>query len=53
LQNKITYQEMVDKIQIESEHYAKRQMTWFKRDKRIHWVKNRREAEKLIKIFLN
>ncbi|OGZ22682.1 MAG: hypothetical protein A3A08_00215 [Candidatus Nealsonbacteria bacterium RIFCSPLOWO2_01_FULL_41_9] len=32
--------------------YAKRQMTWFKRDTRIHWVKNYREAEKLIKKFL-
>ncbi len=32
--------------------YAKRQMTWFKRDKRIHWVKNCQEAEKLAKKFL-
>ena len=29
LQDKISYQEMIDKIQIESEHYTKRQMTWF------------------------
>jgi tRNA A37 N6-isopentenylltransferase MiaA len=28
------------------------QMTWFKRDKRIHWIKNKKEAEKLIKEFL-
>jgi len=33
-------------------HYAKRQLTWFKRDKEIHWVKNYREAEKLTKQFL-
>ncbi len=52
LQNKITYQEMIDKIQIESEHYAKRQMTWFKRDKQINWTKNYKEADKLAKIFL-
>jgi tRNA dimethylallyltransferase len=25
-------------------HYAKRQLTWFKRDQRIHWVKNYSEA---------
>lgn len=37
LQNKITKQEMLDKIQLESEKYAKRQMTWFKRDKDIKW----------------
>lgn len=52
LQNNITYDEMIKKIQKESEHYAKRQTTWSKRDKRIHWIKNQREAEKLIKKFL-
>jgi tRNA dimethylallyltransferase len=52
LQNKITYQEMTDNIQKESEHFAKRQMTWFKRDKRIHWVETYKEAEKLVKTFL-
>jgi len=52
LQNKITYQEMIDKIQKESEHFAKRQMTWFKRDKRIQWVKNYKESEALVKSFL-
>lgn len=51
LQKKIAYQEMIDKIQIESEHYAKRQMTWFKRDKKIHWVKNYKEAGKLVNVF--
>ncbi|MCX6723740.1 MAG: tRNA (adenosine(37)-N6)-dimethylallyltransferase MiaA [Candidatus Staskawiczbacteria bacterium] len=52
LQNKITYQEMADKIQKESEHYAKRQMTWFKRDKKTHWIKNYTEAKKLVENFL-
>ena len=52
LQGNISYQEMTDNIQKESEHYAKRQMTWFKRDKRIKWVKSRKEAEKLINNFL-
>lgn len=32
--------------------YAKRQMTWFKRDKRILWIKNYKESEKLAKQFL-
>jgi len=31
--------------------FAKRQMTWFKKDKRIHWIKTQKEAEKLIKNF--
>ena len=52
LQNKITWQEMIDKIQIESEHYAKRQATWFKRDEKIHWIKNQTQAEALIKKLL-
>jgi tRNA dimethylallyltransferase len=53
LQKKLTYQGMIDNIQKESEHYAKRQMTWFKRDKRIHWIKSQKEAEKLLKNFLS
>ena len=53
LQEKITKQEMIEKIQKESEHYAKRQMTWFKRNKRIHWVSNYREAEKLVFEFFS
>ncbi|MFC1663607.1 tRNA (adenosine(37)-N6)-dimethylallyltransferase MiaA [Patescibacteria group bacterium] len=52
LQGKIKYDEMVQKIQKESEHYAKRQMTWFKRDKRINWLKTYKQAEKLVKKFL-
>jgi tRNA dimethylallyltransferase len=52
LQKKITHQEMIDKIQIESEHFAKRQMTWFKRDGRIKWIKNYREAPLLLKNFI-
>jgi tRNA dimethylallyltransferase len=51
LQNKITKQEMIDKIQKESEQYAKRQITWFKRDKRIKWFKNYKEAGKLTNQF--
>lgn len=52
LQGKTDYQEMVDKIQKESAHFAKRQITWFKRDKRIIWLRNHKEAEKFIKDFL-
>jgi len=52
LQNKKTYKETKISLQKETEKFAKRQMTWFKRDKRIKWIKNSREAEKLIKQFL-
>lgn len=53
IQRNITYEKMLYKIQLESEHFAKRQMTWFKRDKRIYWIKNQKEAERLIKRFLS
>ncbi len=52
LQNKINYQQFVEQSLSELNKYAKRQMTWFKRDKRIHWIKKQPEAEKLVKNFL-
>lgn len=53
LQGKIDYQEMIKKLQKDIEDFAKRQMTWFKRDKRIKWIRNYKEAEKLAKEFLS
>jgi tRNA dimethylallyltransferase len=38
LENKITKAEMITRLQKEIWHYAKRQMTWFKRDKDIIWI---------------
>ena len=52
LQNKISKDEMLSKMFIENRQYAKRQMTWFKRDKRIKWISKEKQAEKLIKKFL-
>jgi len=37
LQEKMSKEEMVERLNTEIWHYAKRQMTWFKRDKHIHW----------------
>ncbi|MBI2050069.1 MAG: tRNA (adenosine(37)-N6)-dimethylallyltransferase MiaA [Candidatus Staskawiczbacteria bacterium] len=53
LQKKLPYREMLKKLQKEIEHFSKRQITWFKRDKRIKWVKNYKEAENLVKNFLD
>lgn len=39
LQGKLSRQEMADKLFIEIKRYAKRQMTWFKRNKKIRWFK--------------
>ncbi len=37
LQKKISRQEMTKRLEIEIGQYAKRQMLWFKRDKRVKW----------------
>ena len=37
LEDKISKQEMIEKLKTEIWHYAKRQMTWFKKDKSIRW----------------
>ncbi len=39
-------------IKKNTKNYAKRQITWFKRDKEIFWIRNKKEAEKLVKKFL-
>jgi len=56
LQNKINYQEMFENLQKDTEHFAKRQMTWFKKDKRIKWTPVTyhpyKWAEKLVREFL-
>jgi len=37
LQGKITYDQMVELIQRNTRHFAKRQWSWFRRDARIKW----------------
>lgn len=32
--------------------FARRQLTWFRKNKEIHWIKNPKEAEKLVQAFL-
>ena len=44
--------EMTEKLKSEIWHYAKRQMTWFKRDRRIKWIKNYNDIVKSVKTFL-
>lgn len=39
LENRCSYSEAVEKIKRESRRYAKRQMTWFRRNPDICWVK--------------
>ena len=53
LQGKENRAEMSEGIVRESLQYAKRQMTWFRKDKRVIWIKNAPPmAERLVKNFL-
>jgi len=55
LQGKIKKKEMLDELETEIWHFAKRQMRWFKRDARIKWF-NPNEVKKIeieITNFLN
>lgn len=51
LDNEIDYDEMVELIKKNSRHYAKRQLTWFRRDDRIKWFD--RESENLLEDIEN
>jgi tRNA dimethylallyltransferase len=52
LQGQTKKDEMIRLLKIAIHQFAKRQMTWFKRDKKIKWIKNEKEAEKIIKKFM-
>lgn len=49
---KASLKEIKKIIKKNTRNYAKRQMTWFRKDEKIQWIKRTREAEKLIVNFL-
>lgn len=50
LENKQPLDEVIEKLKRDSRHFAKRQMTWFRKDKRINWVEM--NSEKPFEIVL-
>lgn len=44
--------ELKARIQKATEDFARRQMSWFKKDKRIHWIGNSKEAQHYLRSFL-
>lgn len=52
LQDKITLEKAKELIKQHTRQYARRQMTWFKKDKRIHWIKTYPTAAKIIADFI-
>jgi tRNA dimethylallyltransferase len=49
LQDKISYNEMLEKSTTSIKRYAKRQMTWWKRNQEINWIKNERQLPKVLR----
>ena len=52
LDGEITLHQAVEQLKKQTRAYIRRQRTWFKRDKRIVWVKDEKEAEKVVKAWL-
>lgn len=52
LQEKITLTEMKEKLYFDIIHFAKRQMTWFKRNKKILWKENYEDIEAEVEKFI-
>ena len=48
----LTEEEMIEKIKQESRRYAKRQFTWFRRNKQIKWINGEDNIHKNIGIIL-
>lgn len=51
LEDRISFDEMIELIKRNSRRYAKRQLTWFRKDKRIKWI-NITEETDLSKVAL-
>ncbi len=51
LQGKSSLKAAIELMKKNTWRFAKRQLTWFRKDKRIHWINSQEEAEKLIKNF--
>jgi tRNA dimethylallyltransferase len=52
IRGEATLEQAIERTKRATWQYAKRQLTWFKRDQRIHWVKDEEEAEKLVAKWL-
>lgn len=53
LENKLTKEEMIEKIKKKTRHYAKRQLTWFRKNKETIWLDGEKPLEKNLEIIIN
>ncbi len=52
LDGKYTKEEMIEKIKMETRRYAKRQLTWFRKNKQTTWLEGTNEIQNNINIIL-
>ena len=52
LNGNLAYEEMVEKIKQETRHYAKRQLTWFRKNDDYIWLKGEEGTQKNVEIIL-
>ena len=52
LEGHLTKEEMIEKIKMETRRYAKRQMTWFRKNKQTMWLDGQAKVEDNIDIIL-
>ena len=45
MDGRITVEEAADQVRKSSRHYAKRQLTWFRRNQNIHWLRRKPGGE--------
>ena len=50
LDGKTTKEEMIDRIKMQTRRYAKRQITWFKKNKQTIWIENN-ELSKILEVI--
>ena len=56
-EGQVSLEDCIEKIKMETRRYAKRQLTWFRRDKRINWIevdkyKNIEEISEKVKKYI-
>ena len=52
LRGDVTKEEMIEKLKQETRHYAKRQLTWFRKNKEIIWLDAEKNMQDNIDIIM-